>query len=57
VDSIYTDFFKAFNKVRHRLLMDIMSTDVEPSPTTDRVLTFLVESSALGWETVFQGIF
>jgi hypothetical protein len=31
VDSIYTDFSKAFSKVRHRWLLDIMSTDVEPS--------------------------
>jgi hypothetical protein len=30
VDSIYTDF-KAFDKVRHRLLLGKMSTDVEPS--------------------------
>jgi hypothetical protein len=29
VDSIYTDFSKAFDKVRHRLLLDKMSTDVE----------------------------
>jgi hypothetical protein len=31
VDSIYTDFSKAFDKVRHRLLLDKMSTHVEPS--------------------------
>jgi hypothetical protein len=31
VDSIYTDFSKAFDKVRHRLLLDKMSTDIEPS--------------------------
>jgi hypothetical protein len=31
VDSIYTDFSKAFDKVRHRLLLGKMSTDVEPS--------------------------
>jgi hypothetical protein len=31
VDSIYTDFSKAFDKVRHRLLLYKMSTDVEPS--------------------------
>jgi hypothetical protein len=31
VESIYTDFSKAFDKVRHRLLLDNMSTDVEPS--------------------------
>jgi retron-type reverse transcriptase len=31
VDSIYTDFSKAFDKVRHRLLLDKMPTDVEPS--------------------------
>jgi hypothetical protein len=31
VDSFYTDFSKAFDKVRHRLLLDKMSTDVEPS--------------------------
>jgi hypothetical protein len=31
VDSIYTDCSKVFNKVRHRLLLDKMSTDVEPS--------------------------
>jgi sterol desaturase/sphingolipid hydroxylase (fatty acid hydroxylase superfamily) len=31
VDLIYTDFSKAFDKVRHRLLLDKMSTDVEPS--------------------------
>jgi hypothetical protein len=31
VDSIYTDFSKAFDKVRHRLLLDKMSTGVEPS--------------------------
>jgi hypothetical protein len=31
VDSIYTDFSKAFDKVCHRLLLDKMSTDVEPS--------------------------
>jgi hypothetical protein len=31
VDSIYTDFSNAFNKVRHRWLLDKMSTDVEPS--------------------------
>jgi hypothetical protein len=30
-DSIYTDSSKAFDKVRHRLLLDKMSTDVEPS--------------------------
>jgi hypothetical protein len=27
-DSIYTDFSKAFNKVRHLLFLDKMSTDV-----------------------------
>jgi hypothetical protein len=31
VDSIYTDFSNTFDKVRHRLLLDKMSTDVEPS--------------------------
>jgi hypothetical protein len=31
VDSIYTDFTKTFDKVRHRLLLQKMSTDVEPS--------------------------
>jgi hypothetical protein len=31
VDSIHTDFSKTFDKVRHRLLLDKMSTDVEPS--------------------------
>jgi hypothetical protein len=31
VDSIYTDFSKAFDKVWHRLHLDKMSTDVEPS--------------------------
>jgi hypothetical protein len=30
LDSIYTDFSKAFDKVRHRLLLNKMS-DVEPS--------------------------
>jgi hypothetical protein len=30
MDSIYMDFSKAFDKVRHRLLLDKMSTDVEP---------------------------
>jgi hypothetical protein len=31
VDSIYTDFSKAFDKMCHCLLLDKMSTDVEPS--------------------------
>jgi hypothetical protein len=31
VDLIYTDISKAFDKVRHHLLLDKMSTDVEPS--------------------------
>jgi hypothetical protein len=31
VDLIYTDFSKGFEKMRHRLLLDKMSTDVEPS--------------------------
>jgi hypothetical protein len=31
VDSIYTDSSKTFDKVRHRFLLDKMSTDVEPS--------------------------
>jgi hypothetical protein len=31
VDSIYTDFSKAFDKVRHCLILDKMSTNVEPS--------------------------
>jgi hypothetical protein len=31
VDSIYTDFSKPFDKVRHRLFLDKMLTDVEPS--------------------------
>jgi hypothetical protein len=31
VDSIYTVFFKVFHNVRHRLLLDKMSSDVEPS--------------------------
>jgi hypothetical protein len=31
VDSIFKDFSKVFDKVRHRLLLDKMSTDVEPS--------------------------
>jgi hypothetical protein len=30
VDSIYTDFSKAFDKVRNRWLLDKMSTDFEP---------------------------
>jgi hypothetical protein len=28
---MYTDFSKAFDKVRHRLLLDKMSTDFEPT--------------------------
>jgi hypothetical protein len=31
VDSIYTEFSKSLDKVLHRLLLDKMSTDVEPS--------------------------
>jgi hypothetical protein len=31
VDSIYTDFSKAFDKLRHRLLLDKMLTNLEPS--------------------------
>jgi hypothetical protein len=31
VDSIYMDFSKACDKVRHRLLLHKISTDVEPS--------------------------
>jgi hypothetical protein len=31
VDSIYTNFSKAFDKVRNLLLLDKMATDVEPS--------------------------
>jgi hypothetical protein len=31
VDSICTDFSKVLDRVRHRLLLDKMSTDVEPS--------------------------
>jgi hypothetical protein len=31
VDSIYTDFSKAFDKVRHRVFLDKISTSVEPS--------------------------
>jgi hypothetical protein len=30
-DSIYTDFSKAFDMVRHRLLLDKMSIHVEPT--------------------------
>jgi hypothetical protein len=41
----YTDFSKAFDKVRHHLLLDKMSFDVEPS-VDSWVLTFLEESSA-----------
>jgi hypothetical protein len=39
VDSIDTNFSKAFDKVRHCLLLDKMSTDIEP--THGCVLTFL----------------
>jgi hypothetical protein len=31
VDSVYMDFSKDFDKVRHRLLLDKISIDVEPS--------------------------
>jgi hypothetical protein len=31
VDSIYTDFSKAFDKVHHCLLLDKMSSDVDPA--------------------------
>jgi hypothetical protein len=31
MDSIYTDFSKAFNRVRHCLLLDKMSSDIEPA--------------------------
>jgi hypothetical protein len=30
VDSIYTDFSKAFDRVRHCLLLDKMPGDIEP---------------------------
>jgi hypothetical protein len=31
VDSIHTDFLKAFDRVRHCLLLDKMSSDFEPA--------------------------
>jgi hypothetical protein len=31
MDSIYTDFSKAFDRVRHCLLLDKMSSDIEPA--------------------------
>jgi hypothetical protein len=31
VDSIYTDFLKAFDRVRHQLLLDEMSVGIEPA--------------------------
>jgi hypothetical protein len=31
VDSVYTDFSKAFDRVRHQLLLDDMSVGIEPA--------------------------
>jgi hypothetical protein len=31
VDSIYTDFSKAFDRVRHQLLLEEMSVGIEPA--------------------------
>jgi hypothetical protein len=31
IDSIYTDFTKAFNPVRHQLLLDEMSVGIDPA--------------------------
>jgi hypothetical protein len=31
VDSIYTDFSKAFDRVRHQLLLNEMSVGIEPA--------------------------
>jgi hypothetical protein len=31
VDSIYTDFSRAFDRVRHQLLLNEMSVDIEPA--------------------------
>jgi hypothetical protein len=31
VDSVYTDFPKAFDRVRHQLLLEEMSVDFEPA--------------------------
>jgi hypothetical protein len=30
-DSVYTDFSKAFNRVRHQLLLEEMSVGIEPA--------------------------
>jgi hypothetical protein len=40
VDSIYTDFLKAFGIVRHCVLLEKMSSDIELCPLT--VVTFLL---------------
>jgi hypothetical protein len=31
MDSVYTDFSKAFDRVRHQLLLDEMSVGIEPA--------------------------
>jgi hypothetical protein len=31
VDSVYMDFLKAFDRVRHQLLLEEMSMDIEPA--------------------------
>jgi hypothetical protein len=31
VDSVYTDFLKAFDRVRHQLLLEEMSVGIEPA--------------------------
>jgi hypothetical protein len=31
VDSVYTDFSKAFDRVRHQLLLEEMSVSIEPA--------------------------
>jgi hypothetical protein len=32
VDSVYTDFSKAFDRLRHQLLLEEMSVGIEPAP-------------------------
>jgi hypothetical protein len=56
VDSIYTDFSNAFDKVRHRLLLDKLSTDVEPSRCQWLGSYFSGRIQQVG-VTVFLGIF
>jgi hypothetical protein len=48
VGSVYTDFSKAFDRVRHQLLLDELSVSIEPARWLRSSLTGKIQRIRIG---------